>query len=89
MSNSHSSAIAQVQPTIWIQTIMKRKILSLIAGFASVGSLAACSSTPIESQQAVPAPSAASTTQPDAMKKDGDAMKKDGDAMKKDTPTKP
>lgn len=80
---------------------MNRKIIGLVATFALVGSLAACSNTPkAGSQQAAPTPSTSST--PDAMKKDGDAMKKDGDAMKqgdtmkkdgdamkKETPTKP
>ncbi len=75
---------------------MNWKIIGLVTNLALVVSLAACSSTPTaDSQQPAPTPNAASTTQPDAMKKDGDAMKqgdamkKDGDAMKKDTPTKP
>ena len=47
-----------------------RKFISLAIGFALMTSLAACSTPPSNSG--------------DAMKKDGDAMKKDGDAMKKD-----
>jgi hypothetical protein len=62
--------------------MINRKIIGLVSTLALMGSLAACSSTP-STQQSAPVPSAASTTQPDAMKQ-GDAMKKDGDAMKKD-----
>ena len=48
---------------------MNWKIIGLVANLALVSSLVACSSTPTAgNQQPAPAPNAATTTQPNAMK---------------------
>lgn len=64
-----------------------RKFISLAIGFALMTSLAACSTPPSNSGDAMKKDGDAMKGG-DAMKKDGDAMKSDamkgGDAMKKD-----